>query len=334
MLAISQSTAIGIELITAFLWGSWFQTVKKTCGYPLASFMIWLYVFSNALVWGVMWIFRGVFVPEGIENALSARPQLIWVMLTGGALFGISMQLSMIIMSQIGIILSVSVTSTLQIFTGTFIPMLLSGLPNHITSWHLVCCAVIFLSATMLCQFSGVVRDKDKSKTNHQTAPKKKTGRKICYLFALNTVLGFGYPVSMSLGMRSVTNPDGLPPLLACGLLCLGALIGTLVFSGIRLARSRQLNTVFRPGARVIGLSMWAACGHFGGNITHMIAAPVLSLAVAWPLTTTSNVWSYFWGIAIGEYKGCSRRAAALLAGGMLTFLIGVVFVSQVIYAP
>lgn len=331
MLAISQGTAIFLELLTAFLWGSWFQAIKRTGDYPLPAFMIWIYIFSNVIIWGVALGLKELFIPEGVGPSLRARPDLAAILFLGGILFGISMQVSMHIMSKLGIILSISISATLTIFTGTFIPMFLNGLPENVTPFLMAVCALIFLAATLLCQFSGVVRDRDAA-GGAQKQGVQQTNKQVYLLFVLNIFLGLGYPISMSLGMRSVTNPQGLPPMLACGVLCLGALAGTLVLSGIRLLHAGALRTAARPGGKILALAFLSAVGHFGGNVTQMIAAPVLSLAVAWPLTSTSHVWSYFWGIVYGEYRGCSKRAAKLLALGIVLFAAGVLFLTWVLY--
>lgn len=331
MLAISQGTAICFELLTAFLWGSWYQTIKRTGEYPMPAFMIWIYLFSNLIIWGVTLGFRDIFVPEGIFSALRARPDLAGILFVGGIFFGLSMQVSMHIMSKLGIILSISISATLGIFTGTFIPMFINGLPDNVMPGLMVICALIFLAATLLCQFSGVLRDLDAAQ-GARTQSVQQKNKPVYLLFVLNIFLGLGYPISMSLGMRSVTNPQGLPSMLACSVLCVGALAGTLVLSGVRLARMRALHTAARPGGRILWLAFFSAVGHFGGNVTQMIAAPVLSLAVAWPLSTTSHMWSYFWGIVYGEYRGCSKRAGKLLALGIACFAAGVLFLTWVLY--
>ncbi len=323
MLKITAETAILLELCTAFLWGSWFQFLKKIGNYPMPAFMIWLYVFSNMIVWGVMCGWRDIFVPEGIAASLASRPGLAAFCMAGGALFGAGMQVSTTVMVRLGLVLSVSVTATLSIFTGTIIPMAVHGLPEGVTVPVLLLISLVFLSGTLLIQFGGVIYRRDNEDNVDLSIPK--IDGRTYLLFLLNTVLGLGYTFAVTYGMRSVTNPDGLPPMLCCGMICLGALTGTLAVSGFRLLRAGELSILRHTPPRILMYCFLSACGHFGGNVTHMIAAPLLSLAIAWPITTTSGIWTYFWGFAYGEFRHSSMQVKLLIIAGVFLYLTGLV---------
>ena len=324
MLNISLQSAILIELCTAFLWGSWFQLLKRIGKYPLPAFMIWLYVFSNIIVWGVMLIFKGTFVPEGIIYWISAKPKLVAICLLGGAMFGIGMQVSTAIMSKLGMVLSVSVSATLGVFTGTVIPMLVNGLPDGMTILTIIIISVLFLSGTLLVQYAGNEYRKDQKDNYDRDIPK--VSLKLYLWFLVNTVLGLGYTFGMTYGMRSITNPHGLPPMLCCGLICFGAFLGTIIVSIVRLKKANQLDILVHTSPKVLLFSFLSACGHFGGNVTHMIAAPLLSLAVAWPITTTSNLWTYFWGFVYGEFRNSSKKVVFMLIAGLAMYIAGLIY--------
>jgi hypothetical protein len=62
---------------------------------------------------------------------------------------------------------------------------------------------------------------------------------------------------------------------------------------------------------------------HYGGNLLHAVGVPALSTAIAWPLGTAGNLWTYLWGLAFGEFKGAPRRAWALLGVTVFLFVAG-----------
>lgn len=334
MLELSLGSAICLELLTAFLWGSWYQVIKRIGDYPIPAFMIWLYLFSNAIIWGAAVLFRSVFVPQGIFAAVAEKPGLSLFCFLCGIPFGVGIQIGMMIMKKVGLILSISIMSPLGILSGTIIPMLVSGLPKGITPATLILISLVFLGGTLLSQLSGALRDRERRARGDLRA-RDGTARpdaKIYLLFGINILLGFGYTLGVSYGMASVTNPDALPPMLCCAIICLGALAGTLILSSVRLVHTRELGRFFHTPPKVVLFSFLSAIGHFGGNVTNMMAAPLLSLSVAWPITTTSNIWAYFWGILYGEFEGTSRKVKGLLAAGVLLYAAGVLFLYMALY--
>lgn len=334
LLELSLSSAICLELLTAFLWGSWYQVIKRIGDYPIPAFMIWLYLFSNSIIWGAAVLFQEVFVPQGIPAAIAEKPGLALFCFLCGIPFGVGMQIGMVVMKKVGLILSISIMSPIGILSGTVLPMLINGLPEGITPAALILITLVFLGGTLLSQFSGALRDRER-RARGDLGARDGTARpdaKTYLLFFINIFLGFGYTLGISYGMESVTNPDALPPMLCCALICLGALAGTLILSPIRLIHARALGRFFHTPPKIVLFSFLSAIGHFGGNVTNMMAAPLLSLSVAWPITTTSNIWAYFWGILYGEFEGSSRRVKTLLAAGVLLYAAGILLLYMALY--
>ncbi|MEG2843539.1 MAG: hypothetical protein RR900_08625, partial [Ruthenibacterium sp.] len=71
-----------------------------------------------------------------------------------------------------------------------------------------------------------------------------------------------------------------------------------------------------------------AAFCHFGGNVLHAIAAPVVSVVIATTLGNSYSMWSYVWGLAYGEFRGAHKKTYLLLASGVGLFLAGIVVLS------
>lgn len=331
MAGFSQGAAIGLVLFVTFLWGSWFQTVKHTGGYPIVGFIAWLYAFSLVIVWGSALFLGPVMVPEGILAELSANVPLAALVLVCGMVFAVAMQLHLTIVGRIGLILSTSVSATCCILCGTLVSAFFGGIPKGASFAAILAASVLLVLATVVCQLAGVRRDKDAGKG----AAKENTGgrtRDIFSLIFINAVLMSFYPLATSLGLRSPLRSDGFSSLTCMAVLALGALIGSAAFTGIYLTKTRQWHVFLhpnQPSLRIILLmALIAAFCHFGGNVLHAVAAPVVSVAIATAMGNSYHVWSYVWGLIYGEFKGASRAAYATLLGGVGLFLSGVLLLS------
>lgn len=326
---MNYGAAVVLLMLVGFLWGSWYTFIKIIPREQTPVFVFWLYVFANIIVWTVVLLGQKVLVPAGIMKELQRTGQLVPLILFLGALFGINIQLTLYLMGRLGIIFSISISSTFGILGGMLLSALLGGLPENIGLAPLMGISVILLCATVSCQISGVLRDRNRGKRPDNDNVLKKTD---VFLFVLNIIMGFSFTIATTLCCRSTTNPDGMAPMLFCGFLGLGALSGTFLLSSIRLLRIHRWTTLFRPGWRLIGYAAVASVCHFGGDIIYMLAAPSLSMGVAWPLSTTSNLWSYLWGILAGEYRSCGRKAMFFLGCGVVLFVLGVLFMSYILY--
>ena len=135
------------------------------------------------------------------------------------------------------------------------------------------------------------------------------------------------YSVGISLGVRTELNPDGIAGFLTIGLIVIGAFITMLLISGFILIKNKELHTLFDPPKKISFLyaSIAGFC-FFGADLFHAAAAPVISVAIAWPITSLSGLWQYLWGILDGEFKNSGRKAKVLLAGGISLFVCGILW--------
>ena len=85
--------------------------------------------------------------------------------------------------------------------------------------------------------------------------------------------------------------------------------LGALLTSGLLLTVRRQWNYVFRASLRIHAFGIISGLFHYGGNIIHTIGTTALSPVISWPLGVTMGLWTQFWGLVYGEFKGASRRA-------------------------
>jgi len=330
MFEVSQGVSIFMILFATFMWGSWFQCIKRLDNYPVSGFMLWMYTFSFGIVWIFILLFGRFFLSEGILESIRKNFNLALVVVVCGMLFAVGMQINMWVVGKIGIILSVSITSSCNIIFGTFLSSKLGGLKGNISVPLLILAIICLIAASIICQTAGLRRKKD------QGEKVKDAAINIKYIFLLvfsNIFFSSSYPIAMSVGVKTDINPSGFEPLLCVALLSSGSLIGTWIYSSYLLTRNRQWKVTFRPKNKSgIVMAFISAVCHYGGNIIHTLAIPQVSMAIAWPMGQSANVWSYLWGLVYREFKGSSKKTYCLLAAGILLFVVGVILLSINIY--
>lgn len=333
---LSQGVAIVLILFAAFLWGSWFQVVKHLKGYSLPLLMIWIYMFAAIYIWIIIGIFKQSICPDGVFETIMSSKNLAAIVVFGGMCYAVGLQIQLTVINKIGLILTTSVTATFGIIFGTVISAIIGGLPKNVTFGSVMLAACVLVGATIVCQFSGKLRDEDigKAINNGSKNDNCKNFRLLVPLLIFNSAfLMTSYPAVMSKSVRTDMNPLGLPPLLCIGLLGIGEMVGTLIMSSIRLTISKSWGNVFTPMLkRVLLLGLICGVCEYTGMILYSISSPVLSMAIAWPLMATNFVWGYVWGFLYGEFKGASRRTYIVLISGVCLFISGVIMITQFIY--
>lgn len=318
-------------LLTSFMWGFWHQFVKRISPWPLPAFMIWMFTSGALVVWGCILALQASLVPEGILTAIRGAREYALLALVCGAGFAIGMQIQLYVVSKMGLIYSTSVVSTSSILLGTLFSSLLGGIPEDTSFMKILFGALILLAATLTCQRAGIEKDRYLQVPNETI---RRNSRK--YLLILLAYLIFfsqSYTIGMSVSVRTDLRPNGLPGPVAVGMLAAGAAAAVWIVCGVMLLRKGEMRLLCRPGNPICFL--YAAVGGvccLGGDLLHNIAAPVVSVAIAWPLSNLSGVWQYFWGILSGEFRGAGRRAKTLLGVGMSLFVLGVIWLALARY--
>lgn len=324
-----QMAIAGILLVT-FLWGSWFQTVKHIGNVPVHAFISIMYGISVLIVWLSIAILGDQMIPNGVFREIGSSKGLALAILVCGVVFGVAMQMQLTVVKRIGLILSTSVSATCSILGGTAVSVIFAGIPEGVSVWILFFAALLLILATILCQYAGVCRDKDR---NQEQASQASRMGDILLLVFINLVLMSSYPLANSIGLRSTMNPNGFSSLTCMGILVLGACAGSWGFTWILLRKEQgKLKTEVMkqlPMKKLIGLASVAALCHFGGNVLHAIVAPVVSVSIATGMGNCYHGWSYVWGLAYGEFRGAGRKTYCLLGIGILLFAAGVILLSR-----
>lgn len=327
---MSQTAAILLVLLAAFLWGSWLQATKYTGDFPLPAFMLWLYGASAVLVWAFILIVQR-FRMGGIAAEIAASPALALLVMVCGAAMALGIQLQMTVIGRVGLVLSNSVNATCGVLLGTLLSSVLGKLPAGVSYVRVFATALILIAATTICQYSGVLRDRDLARKPSREMKTQDT--RAALLMVLAAALNTMYALGLSLGVRTSVSPHGFDKWTCIGLLALGSFLGTLVYSGIRLTRAHQWGTVFcRKYRKAYGIACLCALCHYGGNLIHTVSSAVLSVSVSWLIGRTGSMWTYLWGIYHKEYRGASAKTYCVLFFGIFVYIVGVFLLAYSLY--
>lgn len=325
MMNLSTMSAMALLILTTLMWGSWFQFGKRLNGYPVPAFMIWLYTFSVVIVWAIIGLIKPYFTDESFLRIAAEKKKLCLFIIICGAFWSVGVQINMRAIKNVGMILSTSITATASIVMGTGISCYFGGLRSGQSLEKIYVGALVLLISTIVSQMAAVMRDKDRGEQNNHVRYRKEMVFRMKNLgLLLVSSLCFTplYAFVQSAFVKTDLRPEGIPQLLCIGLVAVGAMAGTWIFSGILLTVSGQWSGFFQK--RAMKMALVSAVCHFGGNLGYAISAPVLSYAVAWPISTSYNIWHYVWGIAYGEFRNTSWKTKVILGLGMMGMVAGV----------
>lgn len=319
------SATIGVCFVT-LLWGSWFQTVKHIKNFPVDAFITLMYAISVPIVWISILLCKDTLIPKGVINEIYGNSTLAVSVVLCGFIFGIAMQMHLTIVKKVGLILSTSVSATCAILGGTIVSIMFAGVPEGVSVSLLITSSFLLIFATITCQYAGYQHDKTHIEL-HRTSTRLKD---ILMLAFINLILMSSYPLANSLGIRTDLQPNAFSPMTCMGLVVIGAFLGALSVTLYKVHHHsvfsfRSLEISYKKLFILAGI---AALCHFGGNILHAIFAPVISITIATAMGNSYHVWSYFWGLLYGEFKGATFKTYGILGLGVLMFLTGVLLLS------
>ena len=286
-----------------------------------------MFISGTAIVWLCILIFQSELVPGGIQSAILDAKEYALLALICGAGFSVGMQIQLYVVSKMGLIYATSVVSTSSIILGTVFSGILGGIPEDTSFGKILFGAGILLMATLFCQWA------DREKDCYQKVPldviRKNSRKYLLILLIYLLVFSQSYTVGMSISVRTDLRPNGLPGPVAVGMLAVGAAIATVSVCSAMLIGEKKFNLLWKPGHPIyLAYAVIGGVCCLGGDLLHNIASPVVSVAIAWPLSNLSGVWQYFWGIVTGEFKKSGRKAKMLLGTGICLFLLGVMWLA------
>lgn len=328
---LTPTVALFMVLFTTFLWGSWSQFVKLLDDWPLTAFVWWLYIFGFGVTSVLMLLLKPYYFPDGIGVFLEALPGKCLLVLVCGATYSIGTQLSMTVVKKAGLIFHTSINAMLTIPVGCTVSSILGGIPEGVSVVQIILGVALLVAATMLCQKSTRMRDADNGIPEDKGSADRK--KYILLLVICAVVFAPTYTIALSLGTKP-SNGVQLPTPVLVWILSIGSLFGTSIFSSARLTATKQWKKAFdlKKYGKQLRLAGIAGLFHYGGNMIHTIASPVVSVAIAWPLGYLSTIWQYFWGLFRGEFKGARRATMVVLFSGIACFIFSLFTLASALY--
>ena len=329
---MTQEVAILGGLFNAFLWGSWAVVLKKLDSYPLDAFFLGLYIFSFVFVWILALIVLGEELFREIAQMWRERPAVIIVALAAGGTFVIGVRITLTVFTSVGLSVTAPIQTFMSLILGTSLAALIGGTPAALAPLDLAVACLLLFAAAMATVWARIVRDRSLIEvvssqlrdTVGETS--KRLIAKNMVFVGLASAIITAYPLGLSYSLRAPGREYGLTPLAYTIVLVTGSLIGAALTSGAVLTRRRQWSLFLRAGWTMHRYSLIAAGAHYGGNIINAFATGALTAAVSWPIGTTSQLWTYVWGLATGEFKGAPRRSYLLIASGAVLYVAGIVY--------
>lgn len=326
----SMPAAVMLTLLSAMMWGSWMQVVKRRRGYPIEGIVFWLFLFSFLLIWGITWLLSPWILPEGIFSASRKYTAVIAEILLGGAMMSCGVLFGLLVMGKLGLLLVTTLSGTLTSILGIVTSIAKEGLPENPGALPLILTAAAgLLLASFFCAYSSSLCARDRWMAEGKEARINKaksqiTPRMLLFIL-LYAVLSNGWSVGTATGIAA-----GMPPVLLCAYMAAGSALGILFVCGIFFTYKKMWKKVLCIGAskRPLFLGMISALGYYGGNLISIYAMPVLSATLSFLLGRTYSVWTYFWSFYYQEYRGAGKKTMLVLYIGLLLYAcaLGVLF--------
>lgn len=327
---LSTSLAIFLTLFAAFLWGTWFISVKYLGDYPMDAYYITLFASALFFVWGVGLIVDGAALFKNMLDLLHAAPMKLWATFACGILYVLGMRLTLHVFAAIGFTLSQPILSSVNVLIGTLASALVGGIPTGFVPELMLVACLLLLAAIITSFFAGRMRTQAQERNQLRSSLRFNMGDmwRSLALLTLASILMPAYTMGLSYGLKSITQPVGLAVLPFMAVLSAGAFTGAMLGSGIIITQRKQWHTILKAPLNILKFGVFSGIFHFGGNIIHTFSTASLSSVISWPLGVTYTLWTLLWGIVYGEFRGAPRRSFILLAIAVLLYLAGAFLIS------
>ncbi len=328
---LTTGAAVFLSLLAAFMWGTWFISLKYLGTYPVDGFYMTLFATSIVFVWTVgLLIDRGALLGN-IRQVFAADPSRVTVTFLCGILYVIGIRISLVVLQRIGLSLSQPIQASLNIMVGTLVSGLVGGIPAGVSQLWIGVGCLLLIAAVAVSMIAGNLRSQVPASPRGASSDLHFTPRDLWQGVALLVVSsGFlqAYTFGISYGLHSISQPNGLAVLPFMAILSTGAFFGALSTSGLLLTVRKQWMVVFCAPFSIHKLGILSGLAHYGGNIIHALATVSLSSVISWPLGVTMGLWTQFWGLVYGEFTGSPRRVYIFLFLGIALYLAGAAIIA------
>lgn len=327
-------TAVFLTIAATFLFAFWYQALKHLGEYPLAGFVMWLYISSFLTILAACKVLGAGDMPLGIRAELAGKGWAAVGVCLGGAAMTYGLIVSLIHMKEYGMIANQAISGTLGAILGLVLTFVVGGLSKDVSLALVLLSAVVLIGASAILQYSSVIKNGViKEQKEEETAEKVASLKKQNWMLVFSNILTLGYSVAYMLGTRSDLHPKGFPALLCVLLLSIGSLAAALSYAAVSLTRHHQWHVALLPPNKLpILMALGAGVCHYGGNLMQIYALPLLSAPVSNLLLKTSSLWTYLWGVLYGEYKGAIFKSKCFLTAGILAYAVGIIILTYALY--
>ncbi len=329
---LSNPIAIAMSLLAAFMWGTWFISLKYLGNYPLEAFYLTLFSTSFVFVWVMGFLLDGSALIANLQQVWLEDQSRVLITFLCGLLYVAGMMFSIVVMKEIGLSLAQPLQASINLIVGTLISAVIGGIPTGLTPLRISFAALFLILAILLTMLAGKYAS-SASAALSGSGEKARSGSiaKVALLLVIGALFVPAYSTGLSYGLKTVTQPHGLAVMPFMAVLASGAFVYALVVSSILLTRKKAWHVFRENGFKIHKLGILSGLAHYGGNIIHTFATCSLSATVSWPLGITAGLWTQLWGLAYGEFKGAPKKAYLTLFAGLICYLLGAFIIASVV---
>ncbi|MEA4811485.1 MAG: hypothetical protein VB108_02810 [Anaerolineaceae bacterium] len=320
---LTTSAAILVALLASFFWGSWAIILKYTSKLPLEILYFALMNAALVFIWALGFVLDGPALLGNIRQIFTSDSSRVTLTLLGGFVYVFSNFISLRVMQLVGLALAQPISSSVGLIFGTLVSYFIGGIPAGMSFWRLFIAGILLIAAIFFSFLAGNARPENAEEG------KGKVTVKVIGFAVISAFTGIIYSTSISYGLRSVTQPNGLAVMPYLCLFLSGAWLGAMLFCGYQITKRREWRAVKAVKPKMLALITLSSWVHYGGNVLHAYATRQLSSVLSWPLGMTASLWTQLWGLGYGEFKGAPKKAYWLLAGGVLCYLAGAFVISN-----
>ncbi len=312
--------AVAITLVASTMWGSWMQIIKRCPKYPVYGITMVIYTTSFLVLAATCLAAGDRFFPQGFPAYLRAYAWEIPRIALGGGAAALGVLVSLKLMRNAGLVVGTAVSGAAGSITGVLVAVAKEGLPQiPYGGLALAVCTVVTVLAGVLCSLASAANSSE---------AKKLPAQNIILLIAF-VILSNGYIYGTSTGIRS-----GMDTLPICLFLSSGAFVLTFLIGGIAATAQRQWKQILCIGSskKPLLLGGVSALFHYGGNFLSVLCMPVLSATLSFLIGRSANIWTFFFGIYLGEFKHSEKKVHVLICSGVTMYIMGILLIALFFY--
>lgn len=314
-------------LISAFMWGSWGQFIKKVSGWPIRMFMFMLYFFSLILTWTVLLVSSGVNGYIELFSVLKENPKLLLYPILGGIIYTFGMWFNIIAVDIAGLSITYIIFTSISMLLGTGLSILAGGLPEGTSIYSVLIGAVLILISVFFCGYSS------KAKEEENTSSNKVSIKTVLLYGVISGLFISAFPFFMTLSIKTPTNNVGLDSYQYMALLSCGSMITAILVCLIPLIKSKEFVPALKAPGIYFVFAALSAIMHYGGNILNSVYASLVGLAISWPLGQSMALWAVLWGVAYGEYKKAPLKSILSIVLAVIFIILGTLSITLTVYS-